>query len=371
MPRTKKSCAQKYISLCDKHWTFTAVLLIFYFRKPLCTGGFGMKIAFYDTRPYDKDAFTNANRNFSYEIDFFDFHLNEKTAPSAKGYDVVCAFVNDRLNAAVIKTLKDCGIKLIAMRCAGYNNVDLQAAASAGIKIVRVPSYSPHSVSEYAVALLLSLTRKLPQAHMRTRTGNFSLAGLTGRDLYGLTAGIIGTGKIGKLMAETLVGFGMKIELYDVYPDKSWAEEKGFAYVPLETIFKESDVISLHCPLTKETKHIINSKSLALMKKDAVIINTGRGALIDTPALVHALKRQEIGGAGLDVYEEESKYFFDDWSVDVIRDDILARLMTFPNVIITGHQAFLTTNALDSIAEITLGNIKDWNEGAELKNEVK
>lgn len=367
----EKHSSGSFSNLHAKNWTFLQILLIFYFRKTLRQEASGMKIAFYDTRPYDRDAFTNANRNFSYEIDFFDFHLNEKTAPSAKGYDIVCAFVNDKLNAAAIKTLKDCGIRLIAMRCAGYNNVDLQAAADAGMKIVRVPSYSPHSVSEYAVGLLLALTRKLPQAYMRTRTGNFSLSGLTGRDLYGRTAGIIGTGKIGKLMAETLVGFGMQIELYDVYPDKEWAQEKGFAYVPLETIFRESDVISLHCPLTKETKHIINSKSLALMKKDAVIINTGRGALIDTRALVGALKRQEIGGAGLDVYEEESKYFFDDWSVDVIRDDILARLMTFPNVIITGHQAFLTTNALDSIAEVTLGNIRDWSEGAELKNEVK
>ena len=284
-----------------------------------------MKIAFYDTRSYDRDAFTAANKNFLFDIDFFDFHLNEKTAFSAKGYDVVCAFVNDTLDSKVLHILKDCGISLVAMRCAGYNNVDLKVAAELGLKIVRVPAYSPHSVAEHAVALLMSLTRRIPQAYMRTRTGNFTLNGLTGRDLFGLTAGILGTGKIGKIMAEILSGFGMKIELYDVYPDKDWAASHGFEYVMLDKLFKDADVLSLHCPLTDGTKHIVNDKSLALMKNDAVIINTGRGALIDTRALVNALKRREIGGAGLDVYEEESKYFFDDWSVDVIKDDTLAR----------------------------------------------
>ena len=269
-----------------------------------------VKVAFYDTRIYDRDAFTNANKEFLFNIDFFDFHLNEKTALTAKGYDVVCAFVNDNLNASVISILKDCGVKLIALRCAGYNNVDLVAAKKANIPVVRVPAYSPHSVAEHAVALLMSLTRRIPQAYMRTRTGNFTLNGLTGRDLYGLTAGILGTGKIGKIMAQILSGFGMKIELYDVYPDKAWAEQNGFTYVEQQKLFQDSDVLSLHCPLTDGTKHIINTQSLAIMKKDAVIINTGRGALIDTKALVHALKKQTIGGAALDVYEEESKYFF-------------------------------------------------------------
>ena len=330
-----------------------------------------MKIAFYDTRPYDRESFERANVDFGFGIDFFDFHLNEKTALSAKGYDAVCAFVNDTMSAAVVEILADCGVQLIAMRCAGYNNVDLRAAEKVGIKVVRVPAYSPHSVSEHAVALLMALTRRIPQAYMRTRTGNFSLNGLTGRDLFGLTAGIIGTGKIGMLMAETLSGFGMKIILYDVYPNKAWAAKKGFEYVPLERLFTEADVVSLHCPLTDRTKHIVNSASLALMKKDAVIINTGRGALIDAKALVHALKRQAIGGAALDVYEEESKYFFDDWSADVIRDDVLARLMTFPNVIITAHQAFLTENALKSIAEVTLSNVKAFFGGEKLENEVR
>ena len=330
-----------------------------------------LKIAFYDTRAYDRDAFTHANKSFLYNIDFFDFHLDEKTALTAKGYDAVCVFVNDTLNKKVISILSECGIKLIALRCAGYNNVDLAAAKNASITVVRVPAYSPHSVAEHAVALLMSLTRRIPQAYMRTRTGNFTLNGLTGRDLNGLTAGILGTGKIGKIMAEILSGFGMKIELYDVYPDKEWAARNNFTYVPLVNLFQDADVLSLHCPLTDGTKHIVNEQSLALMKKDAVIINTGRGALIDTKALVHALKKQTIGGAALDVYEEESKYFFDDWSVDVIHDDTLARLLTFPNVIITGHQAFLTSNALEAIADTTLGNIRDFSDGKELVNEVK
>ena len=330
-----------------------------------------LHIAFYDTRAYDRDAFTQMNANFLYNIDFFDFHLDEKTASTAKGYDAVCVFVNDNLNEKVIRILKECGVKLIALRCAGFNNVDLEAAKNAGIPVVRVPAYSPHSVAEHAVALLLSLTRKIPQAYMRTRTGNFTLNGLTGRNLNGLTAGILGTGKIGKIMAEILSGFGMKIEMYDVYPDKTWAQQHNFTYVELNKLFADSDVLSLHCPLTGETKHIVNTQSLAMMKKDAVIINTGRGALIDSKALVHALKKQTIGGAALDVYEEESKYFFDDWSIDVIRDDMLARLLTFPNVIITGHQAFLTTNALQSIAQTTMENVRAYFKGEELVNEVK
>ncbi|MCI1208575.1 MAG: 2-hydroxyacid dehydrogenase [Treponema sp.] len=327
-------------------------------------------IAFYDTREYDRESFTQANKNYLYNIDFFDFHLNEKTALTAKGYTVVCAFVNDRLSEKVIKVLSECGVKLIAMRCAGYNNVDLKAAARYGLKVLRVPAYSPHSVAEHAAALLLSITRKIPQAYLRTKTGNFTLNGLTGRDLFGLTAGILGTGRIGRIMADILAGFGMKIVLYDVYPNKEWAAEKGYTYLPLEEFFTKVDVVSLHCPLTEETKHIINAESLKLMKKDSVIINTGRGALIETKALVDALKKNRIGGAALDVYEEESQYFFSDWSVNVIKDDDLIRLMTFPNVIITGHQAFLTTNALSAIADTTLGNVKSFMAGDELKNEV-
>ena len=330
-----------------------------------------MKIAFFDTHSYDKKSFVEANKAFNYEIDFRDYKLNENTALTAQGYDVVCVFVNDVVNAEVIKTLSDCGVKLIALRCAGFNNVDLKAAATAGIKVVRVPAYSPYAVAEHGVALLMSLTRHIPQAYLRTKTANFNIEGLTGRDLYGLTAGILGTGKIGRIMADILMGFGMKIIAYDPFPNEQWAKEKNIEYVGLDEIFQRSDVLSLHCPLTEETKHVVNHDRMKMMKHDAVIINTGRGALIDSKALVHALKHGHIGGIGMDVYEEESKYFFSDWSTDIMTDDTLARLLTFPNVIITGHQAFLTTNALKNLAETTLENIKAFAAGAELVNEVK
>ena len=330
-----------------------------------------MKIAFFDTHSYDKKSFVEANKAFDYEIDFRDYKLNENTALTAQGYDVVCVFVNDVVNAEVIKTLADCGVKLIALRCAGFNNVDLRAAAAAGIKVVRVPAYSPYAVAEHGVALLMSLTRHIPQAYLRTKTANFNIEGLTGRDLYGLTAGILGTGKIGRIMADILMGFGMKIIAYDPFPNEQWAKEKNIEYVGLDEIFQRSDVLSLHCPLTEETKHVVNHDRMKMMKHDAVIINTGRGALIDSKALVHALKHGHIGGIGMDVYEEESKYFFSDWSTDIMTDDTLARLLTFPNVIITGHQAFLTTNALKNLAETTLENVKAFGSGAELVNEVK
>ena len=330
-----------------------------------------MKIAFFDTHSYDKKSFVEANKAFNYEIDFRDYKLNENTAMTAQGFDVVCVFVNDVVNEAVIKTLADCGVKLIALRCAGFNNVDLKAAAAAGIKVVRVPAYSPYAVAEHGVALLMSLTRHIPQAYLRTKTANFNIEGLTGRDLFGLTAGILGTGKIGRIMADILIGFGMKIIAYDPFPNTKWAQEKNIEYVDLEEIFKRSDVLSLHCPLTEETKHIVNHDRMKMMKHDAVIINTGRGALIDSKALVHALKHGHIGGIGMDVYEEESKYFFSDWSTDIMTDDTLARLLTFPNVIITGHQAFLTTNALKNLADTTLENIKAFSSGNELVNEVK
>ncbi len=330
-----------------------------------------MKIAFFDTHSYDKKSFMEANQAFNYEIDFRDYKLNENTAMTAQGFDVVCVFVNDVVNEAVIKTLSECGVKLIALRCAGFNNVDLKAAAAAGIKVVRVPAYSPYAVAEHGVALLMSLTRHIPQAYLRTKTANFNIEGLTGRDLYGLTAGILGTGKIGRIMADILMGFGMKIIAYDPFPNEKWAQEKNIEYVALDEIFKRSDVLSLHCPLTEETKHIVNHDRMKMMKHDAVIINTGRGALIDSKALVHALKHGHIGGIGMDVYEEESKYFFSDWSTDIMTDDTLARLLTFPNVIITGHQAFLTTNALKNLADTTLENIKAFSSGNELVNEVK
>lgn len=330
-----------------------------------------MKIAFFDTHSYDKKSFAQANENFNYEIDFRDYKLNENTALTAKGFDVVCVFVNDIVNEAVIKTLKECGIKLIALRCAGFNNVDLKAADEAGIKVVRVPAYSPYAVAEHGAALLMSLTRHIPQAYLRTKTANFNIEGLTGRDLHGLTAGILGTGKIGQIMADILKGFGMNIIAYDPYPNEEWASKTGARYVTLKEIFCESDVLSLHCPLNEQTKHIVNHDSMKMMKHDAVIINTGRGALIDSKALVHALKHGQIGGIGMDVYEEESKYFFSDWSTDIMTDDVLARLLTFPNVIITAHQAFLTTNALKNLADTTMQNIRDFSDNAKLLNEVK
>lgn len=329
------------------------------------------KIAFFDTRSYDKEAFTKENEKFGYEIDFFDFKLNEKTALTAKGFDAVCVFVNDVVNADVISILKNCGIKIILLRCAGFNNVDLAAAEKAGIKVVRVPAYSPHAVAEHGAALLLSLTRHIPQAYLRTKTVNFNIEGLTGRDLFGLTAGVFGTGKIGQCMADILKGFGMKVICYDPFPNEKWAKEKGFSYVDIDSIFKESDVLSFHCPLTDETYHIVNHDNMKKMKSDAVIINTGRGALIDTKALVHALKHKHIGGAALDVYEEESAFFFKDCSAEIIADDVLARLLTFPNVLITGHQAFLTTTALSNIAEVTLNNFSSFLSGKELVNKVQ
>ena len=330
-----------------------------------------MKIAFFDTRSYDKASFTKSNEAYNYEIDFRDYKLNENTALTAQGFDVACVFVNDVVNEEVIEKLAQAGVKLIALRCAGFNNVDLKAADKAGIKVVRVPAYSPYAVAEHGAALLLSLTRHIPQAYLRTKTANFNIEGLTGRDLHGLTAGILGTGKIGQIMAGILKGFGMKIIAFDPFPNQKWAEEIDAKYVSKDEIFQQSDVLSLHCPLTEETKHIVNHDTMKMMKHDAVIINTGRGALIDSKALVHALKHGHIGGIGMDVYEEESKYFFSDWSTDIMTDDVLARLLTFPNVIITGHQAFLTTNALKNLADTTLENIRAFAANEELVNGVK
>ena len=329
-----------------------------------------IKIAFFDAKEYDRSSFINSNSNGEFKIKFYETRLSEDTCPLAEGFDVVCVFVNDLVNETVINTLSDCGVKLIALRCAGFNNVDLKAAASKGIKVVRVPAYSPYAVAEHGAALLMSLTRHIPQAYLRTKTANFNIEGLTGRDLHGLTGGILGTGKIGQIMADILKGFGMNIIAYDPFPNQNWAKEKNAEYVSLEEIFKRSDVLSLHCPLTEQTKHIVNHDSMKMMKKDAVIINTGRGALIDSKALVHALKHGHIGGIGMDVYEEESAYFFSDWSTDIMTDDVLARLLTFPNVIITSHQAFLTTNALKNLADTTLQNIQAFESGQELVNEV-
>lgn len=329
-----------------------------------------MKIAFFDTHSYEKKAFETANKQFEHQITYFDFKLNENTVSSCNGFKAVCVFVNDTINAKVLQSLKDLNINLVILRCAGYNNVDLDAAQKLDISIIRVPQYSPEAVAEFATALLLSLTRKIPQAYIRTKSANFTLDGLEGRTLFGLQAGIIGTGKIGRRMAKILSGFGMKINCFDIYPDVKWADSIGATYVPLKQLLSDSDVISLHCPLNNSTKHLINKISMSYIKPSAVLVNTSRGALIETDALIESLKKKKIGGAALDVYEEEKNYFFNDWSKDIISDENLIRLMTFPNVLITSHQGFLTTEALSEIAVSCLRNAKNYEEMKTLDNVV-
>ena len=329
-----------------------------------------MKIAFFDTHSYEKKAFETANKKFEHQITYFDFKLNENTVSSCNGFKAVCVFVNDTINAKVLQSLKDLNINLVILRCAGYNNVDLDAAQKLDISIIRVPQYSPEAVAEFATALLLSLTRKIPQAYIRTKSANFTLDGLEGRTLFGLQAGIIGTGKIGRRMAKILSGFGMKINCFDIYPDVKWADSIGATYVPLKQLLSDSDVISLHCPLNNSTKHLINKISMSYIKPSAVLVNTSRGALIETDALIESLKKKKIGGAALDVYEEEKNYFFNDWSKDIISDENLIRLMTFPNVLITSHQGFLTTEALSEIAVSCLRNAKNYEEMKTLDNVV-
>ncbi|QQO10861.1 2-hydroxyacid dehydrogenase [Breznakiella homolactica] len=328
-----------------------------------------VKIAFFDTKPYDQEYFQRITGNYPADVKYFPMRLGPDSAALAAGYDGVCIFVNDSVDAQTADILYRGGTKLIALRCAGYNNIDLKAVYEK-IHVVRVPAYSPHAVAEYAVSLLLTLNRKTHKAYSRIRDGNFSLNGLVGFDLYGKTAGIIGTGKIGQVAAEILRGFGMDVLASDPYPNGEWAQKNGVTYTGRDELFRSADVVSLHCPLTPENYHMVNGTVLDSMKPGAVIINTGRGALIDTKALIEAIKKNKIGGAGLDVYEEEDEYFFEDHSGEVIQDDVLARLMTFPNVLITSHQAFLTREALGAIAETTMNNIRDFFEKNELPHEV-
>ncbi len=327
------------------------------------------KIAFFDTKSHDKTFFLEKNQQYGFEIKFYKSHLNKDNAILAKGADVVCIFVNAEVDANVIDILVENGVKLIALRCAGYNNVDLKAAKNR-IKVVRVPAYSPHSIAEYTLALMLTLNRKIHRAYNRTREGNFALEGLMGFEMIGKTAGIIGTGKIGKIVAQILKSMGINVLAYDLYPDMEFAEKNGIRYASLDELYQNSDIISLHCPLTKETEYLINEDSIAKMKEGVMIINTGRGKLINTKDLIDGLKDKKIGSAGLDVYEEESDYFYEDHSDIVIDDDILARLLTFNNVIVTSHQAFFTKEALSEIARITLQNIQDFFDGKPLVNEV-
>lgn len=326
-------------------------------------------IAFFDSKDYDRKVFTKINEEFNYTLKFFDDHLTPETAILAKDSDAVCIFVNDQLTAELIEQLNAYDIRLTALRSAGYNNVDLEAAYK-NMHIVRVPAYSPYAVAEHTIGLILSLNRKIHKAYYRINDNDFTISGLIGFDMHGKSAGVIGTGKIGKILIKILNGFGMKIYAYDPYPDKEYAEEMDFEYVALDTLYKESDIISLNCPLTKETYHMINEDSIAKMKDKVMIVNTGRGHLIDTQALINALKNQQIGSAALDVYEEESKYFFEDFSSQLISDDVLARLLTFNNVLVTSHQGFFTEEALDNIATTTLENITEYFAGKALTNEV-
>lgn len=328
-----------------------------------------MKVAVFSTKPYDRQFLEAANQAHGHELHFFEPRLTEDTAPLAAGYSAVCAFVNDQLNAKVLDNLARSGTRLVALRSAGFNHVDLAAAAGLGIKVVRVPAYSPYAVAEHTLGLILALTRKIHRAYNRVREGNFALDGLLGFDLYGQTAGLIGTGQIGKVVADILLGFGCRVLAYDPYPNPDLAE-KDVAYVSLEELLSTSDIVSLHCPLTPETHHLINAQTLGQMKDGAMLINTSRGALLDTTAIIEALKSGKIRYLGLDVYEEEEDLFFEDLSDDVLQDDVFARLLTFPNVIITGHQAFFTRNALEAIASTTLGNISAFETGQALENEV-
>ncbi len=323
------------------------------------------KICFYDTKAYDREYFDKIIKSYDFEIDYYETKLTPRTTILARDHDAVIAFVNDNLSKLTIDRLYDNGIRVVAMRCAGYNNIDLEAAKGK-IKVLRVPDYSPYAVAEHAIALILSLNRKIHRAYIRTRDFNFSLNSFVGFDMKGKTVGVIGTGKIGRIFINICKGFGMKICAYDPYP----TDDPDIQYMSLEELCEVSDIISLHCPLTKDTRYIINEKTISLMKKSAIIVNTSRGALIDSDALLDALLNEKIRGACLDVYEEETEFFYEDMSNEIPKDDTLARLIYMPNVIVTSHQAFLTHEALANIAETTCNNLRDFFSGKKLKNEV-
>ena len=316
-----------------------------------------IQVAFFDAKAYDRPSFERCGREHDIRFRFLETKLNEDTAELARGCDAVCVFVNDTVNAAVIEKLHQCGVRLIALRCAGYNNVDVRAAFGK-IHVVHVPAYSPYAVAEHTIALLLTSVRRIHKAYNRTREFNFSLNGLTGFDFHGKTVGVIGTGKIGRIFIDICRGFGMKVIAYDRFP----APDSGIDYATPDELFARSDVISLHCPLTDETRHMIDAAAIEKMKKGVVIVNTSRGGLIDTEALLEGIKARKIGAACLDVYEEEADVFFEDRSGHILNDDLLSRLISMPNVIVTSHQAFLTEEALDNIAETTVNNILSYFE---------
>ena len=320
-------------------------------------------ITFYGTQPYEQQSFDALNVGFGFEFRYFKGHLNRQTAVATHGAQAACIFVNDTADGPTLRQLAANGVRLLALRCAGYNNVDLAAARDAGITVVRVPAYSPHAVAEYTVALMLSLNRKIPRASWRTRDGNFSLQGLMGFDMNGKTAGIVGTGRIARIVIRILGGFGMRIVAYDPFPDAEYARSEGFEYAPLDELYRLADIVTLHCPLTDQTRHLIDERAIARMKRGVMIVNTGRGKLIRTEALIEGLKSKRVGSAALDVYEEESGYFFEDRSDKIIDDDALARLLLFPNVIVTSHQAFFTAEAMHNITLTTLENIRDFFDG--------
>lgn len=324
-----------------------------------------LPVAFYDTKPYDREYFGARCAEAGVEPRFHEFRLDASNAASAAGCRVVCVFVNDRLDRACLEVLKGLGVELIALRCAGFNNVDLAAAKELGLRAVRVPAYSPYAVAEHAVALLMALNRKIHRAFNRVRELNFSLGGLVGFDLHGKTVGILGTGKIGRIAGQIFRGFGCEVLAYDPYPQVEWAQQNGVRYTGLDELLGSSDVISLHMPLTPETDHLIGTDSIAKMKQGVYLVNTSRGKLVDSAAVIQALKSGRLGGVALDVYEEEEGVFFEDHSAGVLQDDVLSRLLTFPNVLITSHQAFLTKEALTAIAEVTLDSIHRFANGSE------
>ena len=329
-----------------------------------------MKVAVFSTKVYDRKFLSDANSRTQHELVFFEPRLNRDTAILAAGFPAVCVFVHDQVDAPTLELLASRGTRLVVLRCAGFNNVDLQAAADLGITVVRVPAYSPYGVAEHAVGLILSLNRKIHRAYNRVREGNFSLDGLLGFNLHERTVGIVGTGKIGLILAQIMKGFGCHILAYDVYHNHE-LEALGGKYVELPELFANSDIISLHCPLTPETHHLINAEAIEQIKPGVMLINTSRGALIDTQAVIEGLKSGKIGYLGVDVYEQESELFFEDLSGAIIQDDIFQRLTTFPNVLITGHQAFFTAEALHNIAETTFANIADVEQGRSCPNEIR
>ncbi|MGV0968793.1 MULTISPECIES: 2-hydroxyacid dehydrogenase [unclassified Empedobacter] len=320
-----------------------------------------MKIAFFSSKPYDKTFFEAENKNYDFELNFYETHLGPHIVNAIEDEVAVCVFVNDKVNRQVIEILAKKDVKIIALRCAGFNNVDLEAAKEFGIKVCRVPAYSPEAVAEHTIAMLLTLNRKTHKAYNRVREQNFALNGLLGFNLFQKTIGIVGTGKIGKAFINISKGFGCKIIAYDLYPDQELANG-GVEYVELNTLFKNSDIISLHCPLTPENHYMINQETIAMMKDGVTIINTSRGGLINTHEAIEALKNHKIGYLGIDVYEQEEKLFFKDLSAEIIQDDMIQRLMSFPNVLVTAHQAFFTQEALEQISEITMRSISEIKE---------